>query len=56
MCFRYEFCSKFMTIFGNVLKSLFTAKGQLISEAIFLDFKSPKNQMKFFVEFLPKHL
>ena len=29
------------------------AKGQLISEAIFLGFKSPKKQTKFFEGFLP---
>ena len=46
MCFRYEFCSKFMPIFGNSLKSLFYAQCQLISEAFFLG-KSPKKQMDF---------
>ena len=36
-----------------LLTSLDYTKGQLISEAIFLGFKSPKKQTKFFEGFVP---
>ena len=51
-----QFCPKIMGLFNlKSAKSIWISqtKGQLISEAIFLGFKSPKKQTKFLKDFCP---